>query len=309
MEQNTVLYASISLLLIILVSKLFKKSFHLPPSPFPKLPIIGHLHLIKPPLHRTLDTLSKTFGPIISLQFGSSLVVVVSSPAAVEECFTKNDVVLADRPRLTMGKYMGYNWSTMAGASYGDHWRNLRRISSLEIFSTSRLNSFLSIRRDEVNQLLLTLSQNARTGFNKIVPKPNLNVLSFNIVMRMIAGKRYYGDVVDDQEEAKNVRKIIEEVLSISNSYPGDFLPFLKWIDYKNYQKRAATLSKKMDQILQGIIEEHRSGEGRNSMVDHLLSLQESQPDSHSDVIIKGLMAVRMLINPAVFCLIEVNCS
>ncbi|KAK1363772.1 hypothetical protein POM88_039333 [Heracleum sosnowskyi] len=248
MEQNTVLYASISLLLIILVSKLFKKSFHLPPSPFPKLPIIGHLHLIKPPLHRTLDTLSKTFGPIISLQFGSSLVVVVSSPAAVEECFTKNDVVLADRPRLTMGKYMGYNWSTMAGASYGDHWRNLRR-------------------------------------------------------------KRYYGDVVDDQEEAKNVRKIIEEVLSISNSYPGDFLPFLKWIDYKNYQKRAATLSKKMDQILQGIIEEHRSGEGRNSMVDHLLSLQESQPDSHSDVIIKGLMAVRMLINPAVFCLIEVNCS
>ncbi|XP_074322717.1 cytochrome P450 81Q32-like [Apium graveolens] len=203
-----------------------------------------------------------------------------------------------------MGKYMGYNWSTMAGASYGDHWRNLRRISSLEIFSISRLNSFLSIRRDEVNQLLLALSQNARTGFNKIVLKPNLNILSFNIVMRMIAGKRYYGEVVDDEEEARNVRKIIEEVLAASNSYPGDFLPFLKWIDYKNYQKRAAALSKKMDQILQGIIEEHRSGAGRNSMVDHLLSLQESQPDSHSDVIIKGLMVVRLLINLLVICLI-----
>ncbi|KAL8117669.1 hypothetical protein AgCh_015519 [Apium graveolens] len=301
MEQNIMLYVSISVLVIILVSKLFKKSINLPPSPFPALPILGHLHLIKSPLHRTLDALSKKFGPIISLRFGSSLAVVVSSPAAVEECFTKNDVVLADRPRLTMGKYMGYNWSTMAGASYGDHWRNLRRISSLEIFSTSRLNSFLSIRRDEVNQLLLALSQNARTGFNKIVLKPNFNILSFNIVMRMIAGKRYYGEVVDDEEEARNVRKIIEEVLAASNSYPGDFLPFLKWIDYKNYQKRAAALSKKMDQILQGIIEEHRSGAGRNSMVDHLLSLQESQPDSHSDVIIKGLMVKSIHLPPSPF--------
>ncbi|KAK1393446.1 hypothetical protein POM88_012502 [Heracleum sosnowskyi] len=65
--------------------------------------------------------------------------------------------------------------------------------------------------------------------------------------MRMIAGKRSYGDVLDDPQ---HVRKIIEEVLSISNSYPGDFLPFLKWIDYKNYHKCAAALRKKRDQIL-----------------------------------------------------------
>ncbi|KAK1363768.1 hypothetical protein POM88_039329 [Heracleum sosnowskyi] len=108
MDPNMLLYASLSILLIIYVSKLFKKSMHLPPSPFPKLPIIGHLHLIKKPLRRTLDTLCKTIGPIFSLRFGSFLVVVMSSPAAVEECFTKNDIVLASRPHLTMGKYIGY---------------------------------------------------------------------------------------------------------------------------------------------------------------------------------------------------------
>ncbi|KAK1363773.1 hypothetical protein POM88_039334 [Heracleum sosnowskyi] len=98
MDPNMLLYASLSILLILFVSKLFEKSMHLPSSPFPKLPIIGHLHLIKEPLHRTLDTLSKTIGPVFSLRFSSFLVVVVSSPAAVEECFTKNDVVLASRP-------------------------------------------------------------------------------------------------------------------------------------------------------------------------------------------------------------------
>lgn len=41
---------------------------------------------------------------------------------------------------------------------------------------------------------------------------------------------------------------------------------------------------------------DHKNDEGRNSMVGHLLSLQKSQPDSYSDVIIKGLMVVRILI-------------
>ncbi|XP_017218714.1 cytochrome P450 81Q32 isoform X1 [Daucus carota subsp. sativus] len=293
MDPYMLFYVSLSFLLIFFVSKLFKKSKHLPPSPFPKLPIIGHLHLIKEPLHRTLDSLSKTIGPVFSLRFGSFLVVVVSSPAAVEECFTKNDVVLADRPRLTLGETIGYNWSTMAGASYGDHWRNLRRLSALEIFSTSRLDSFLSIRRDEVNQLLHRLSQNTRHEFGKVVLKPHLTDLSFNVIMRMIAGKRYYGEIVDDDEEAKHVRDIIEEVLSMAGaSYPGDFLPILEWIDYKNFQKRALFLFKKMDKLLRGIIEEHRNGDSRNSMVDHLLSLQQSQPNYYSDNIIKGLITV-----------------
>lgn len=295
MDPNMLLYASLSILLVLFVSKLFRKSLHLPPSPFPKLPIVGHLHLIKEPLHTTLDTLSKTIGPVFSLRFGSFLVVVVSSPAAVKECFTKNDVVLADRPHFTLGKYMGYNYSTLVGASYGDHWRNLRRISTLEIFSTNRLHSFLPMRRHEVNQLLHNLSQNTRREFGKVVLKSNLTDLAFNIIMRMIAGKRYYGETVDD-DEAKHVRDIIKEVLSMAGaSYPGDFLPFLRWIDYKNYNKRAFALFKKMDKLLEGIIEEHRNGESRNSMVDHLLSLQKSQPTDYSDIIIKGLMVVCIL--------------
>lgn len=175
---------------------------------------------------------------------------------------------MIDRPHFTLGKYMGYNYSTLVGASYGDHWRNLRRISTLEIFSTNRLHSFLPMRRHEVNQLLHNLSQNTRREFGKVVLKSNLTDLAFNIIMRMIAGKRYYGETVDD-DEAKHVRDIIKEVLSMAGaSYPGDFLPFLRWIDYKNYNKRAFALFKKMDKLLEGIIEEHRNGESRNSMVD-----------------------------------------
>ncbi|XWS21260.1 hypothetical protein CRYUN_Cryun30bG0040400 [Craigia yunnanensis] len=111
----------------------------LPPSPALSLPIIGHLHLIKKPLYRTLAKLSKQHGPILFIQFGSRPVLVVSSPSAAEECFTKNDVVFANRPRLLAGKHLGYDYTTLVWAPYGDHWRNLRRVTSLELLSSNRV--------------------------------------------------------------------------------------------------------------------------------------------------------------------------
>ncbi|MBA0674387.1 hypothetical protein Goari_015989 [Gossypium aridum] len=38
--------------------------------------------------------------------------------------------------------------------SYGNHWRNLRLIFAIEIFSSSRLNSIITVRKDEVQRLL-----------------------------------------------------------------------------------------------------------------------------------------------------------
>ena len=128
---------SISLLLLLLLAfKLFfsqtrKRHYkNLPPSP-PSYPIIGHLHLLKHPVHRTFQSLSRKYGPVLSLWFGSLHVVVISSPSAVEECFTKNDIVLANRPCLLMAKHVGYDYTTVISSPYGDHWRNLRRIGAV----------------------------------------------------------------------------------------------------------------------------------------------------------------------------------
>ena len=76
----------------------------LPPSP-PAIPILSHLHLLlKQPIHRHLQTLSQKYGPIFSLRFGSRLLVIISSPSTVEECFTKSDIIFANRPCFLFGK-------------------------------------------------------------------------------------------------------------------------------------------------------------------------------------------------------------
>ncbi|KAF2290809.1 hypothetical protein GH714_015569 [Hevea brasiliensis] len=225
--------------------------------------------------------------------------MVVSSPSAVEECLTTNDIVFANRPPLTMAKYVAYNCTTIGTVSYGNRWRNLRRISTLEIFSSNRLNVFTGIRRDEIKIFLNKLYSVSSHDFAKVELKPMLMELTFNIIMRMVAGKRYYGEeeTGKNKAEAMEFREMIAEVFEYAGaSYLGDFLPFLQWIDYQGYLKRAMRLGKRTDRLLQDLIDEHRcdekaSSERRNNtMIDHLLSLQESKPEYYADEIIKGLV-------------------
>lgn len=294
--ETSWLYALLSLLFLVIAFKYSTKGKRkLPPSPVPALPLLGHLYLLKFPLHRTYQKLSQKLGPIFSLRLGTRLMVVVSSPAIVEECFTKNDIVLANRPRLIIGKYIGYNYSSLIGAPYGDYWRNLRRLTTVEIFSSARLNMFQSIRQDEIRLMMKKLYRNSYQDFDRVELRSMISGLTFNNIMRMVAGKRYFG-VDEDNEEAKKFRELIDEIFSYGGvSNPADFFPVLRWIDYKGFEKSLARLSGKMDVFLQGLIDENRRNKDGNTMIDHLLSLQESEPEYYTDVIIKSIILVRII--------------
>ncbi|KAL8477008.1 hypothetical protein ACS0TY_029348 [Phlomoides rotata] len=222
-------------------------------------PVIGHIHLLKQPLPRTLERFSKTSGPIFSLKLGVQRCVVVSAPDLVEECFTKHDIVLANWPHSLADEYIAYNQHSLMGAPYGDYWRSLCRISAQELFSTARLNNFLSIRKEEIDRLLLSLRQVSNQGFSMVELRSKLSELTFNIMTRMVAGKRY--SIKDKNEKGRNFLEVVREKL--------------------------VYLSKEMDVFFQGLVDEHRA-EKRNTMIGSLLSLQESQPQFYSDVAIKG---------------------
>ncbi|CBI19440.3 unnamed protein product, partial [Vitis vinifera] len=266
-------YILLFLFIYFLTKHFFQSNKKLPPSPPLSLPIIGHLHLFKKPLHRTFAKISNQYGPILFIRFGSRPVIIVSSPSAAEECFTKNDIVFANRPRLLAGKHLGYNYTTLTWAPYGQHWRNLRRIASLEILSSNRLQMFYDIRIDE---------------------------LTLNNMMRMISGKRYYGDNVTELEETRKFREIVAETFELSGATNiVDFVPFSKWIGLNGIEKKLVILQGKRDGFMQNLIEEHRRMrspcEGRSkTMLDVLLSLQETEPECYTDDIIRGMMQVML---------------
>lgn len=169
--------------------------FNLPPGPTP-FPIVGNLHLVKPPVHRLFLRFAEKYGDIFSLRYGSRQVVVISSLPLVRESFTgQNDVILTNRPHFLTAKYVAYDYTTIGTAAYGDHWRNLRRICSLEILSSNRLTGFLSVRKDEIRRLLTKLSREYDHG-RVVELEPLLADLTFNNIVRMVTGRRYYGDQV-----------------------------------------------------------------------------------------------------------------
>lgn len=273
-----------------------------PPSP-PSLPFFGHMHLIKKPLHRTLEALSHQYGPILHMRFGSRPVLLVSSPSAVEECFTKNDAIFANRPHLLAAKHLNYNFSTLVSASYGPNWCNLRRFTLLEIFSITRLRITSSIRREEVHLFLRSLHQNngSTTDFKQLEMKSKFTELVFNNMTKMIGLKRYYGEDVEaaDLEEAKLFQEIMTETVDLIGSpYVGDYIPMLRWLDIKGVEKKMITLKKKRDTFLNGILDDRRRAKANDihgvdtTTIDVLLSMQEKDAEYYTDEIIQGIIMV-----------------
>lgn len=305
MDHSLFSYFLVFLGLYLVTNHLLSKIRNYPPSPFLCLPIIGHLYLLKKPLFRTLVKISARFGPVVLLRFGCRSVLVVASPSAAEECLSKNDVVFANRPRLLIGKHVGYNHTSLAWAPYGDHWRNLRKIASLEILSTHRLQMLSDIRSDEVRSLIRRLlpPPSSSTPDRRVDVNKALFELMLNVMMRMIAGKRYYGDGGAEVEEARRFREMVFETFQLSQSGLEDFLPVVRWVGLGR-EKRMIKLHEKREKFMQDLIEEQErkikeekedgsEGKQKKTMIEVLLSLQKTDPDYYTDDIIKGMPLVR----------------
>ena len=121
------------------------RKYNLPPGPKP-WPIIGNLNLIGTLPHRSIHALSKQYGPLTQLQFGSFPVVVGSSVEMAKFFLKTHDVVFTDRPKIAAGKYTTYNYSDITWSPYGAYWRQARKMCVTELFSAKRLDSYEYIR-------------------------------------------------------------------------------------------------------------------------------------------------------------------
>ncbi|KAF5177049.1 Cytochrome p450 [Thalictrum thalictroides] len=127
--------------------------------------------------------------------------------------------------------------------------------------------------------------------------------LTLNIMMRMIAGKKYYGEGehMKDLEEAREFQEIVEDTFTLSGaSNIGDFFPLLNWIGVRSFKERVMSVIGKKDKAMQELIEERRSlrrngfkvEEKKKTVIDVLLSLQETEPDYYTDKMIRGFIWV-----------------
>lgn len=169
--QHFVSFTLFIFFLFIIIQNWSKKSKiilkkKLPPGPW-RLPIIGSVHHLTSGVpHRVLRNLPEKYGPIMYLELGEVPTVVVSSPHMAKQILRTHDVAFASRPVTMLGKIICYNCKDIAFSPYGDYWRQMRKLTVLELLSAKMVKSFSSIRHDELSHLLSTIGSMVGSPIN-----------------------------------------------------------------------------------------------------------------------------------------------
>ncbi|KAL3734080.1 hypothetical protein ACJRO7_023434 [Eucalyptus globulus] len=284
-----------------------------PPEVAGAWPVVGHLPILaKSHLpHKTLGSMADTYGPIFTVRLGLFPAVVVSSSEIAKECCTKHDHALASRPQLIATEVMGYNSASFGLAPYGPYWRNMRKIATLEMLSTRRIESLLNpivaSATDIAIKELHKLWREKKNDSGRILVDLNqwFERLSMSIVLTVVAGQGYYsGNATMDEEEEQRCQHAFRKFLQLIGTFTvADALPFLRWLDLGGHEKTMMRIAKESDTILSGWLEEHKknsksSSENRSDrdFIDVMLSTIKGMEvgDFDADTVIKGTLLAIM---------------
>ncbi|KAK8444089.1 hypothetical protein SEVIR_9G081400v4 [Setaria viridis] len=280
------------------------KSMRLPPSPRGALPFLGHLHLIKKPFHVALSRLAERHGPAFSLRLGFRDAVVVTSPALARECFTEHDVTFANRPRIP--SQMLATGVALGTASYGPHWRNLRRVATVQLLSAHRVGRMSGVICAEVRAMArriysATTAAAVPGGAARIELRRRLFELSLSVLMEAIAQTKATqpnADADTDMSvEAQVFKQVIDEVFPRIGSVWWDHLPALQWLDVFGVRNKILAAVRRRDAVLRRLLdaERRRLDDGidneKKSMMAVLLTLQRTEPEVYTDTMITALCA------------------
>ena len=129
-----------------------------PSGPFP-LPLIGNLHLLGTKPHEALKRLSRKYGDVFSLSFGSKRIVVVNGITPAREALLHRGEDLSGRPQdIYTGKLVSRNFQDIGFKDNGPDLKLMRKIahSALKFYGNGlqNLEHNILIEVDELFQRL-----------------------------------------------------------------------------------------------------------------------------------------------------------
>ncbi|KAL4324144.1 hypothetical protein GQ457_11G011690 [Hibiscus cannabinus] len=230
-------------------SKSNQSASKLPPGP-PKLPLIGNLHLfVGTQPHHCLARLARKYGPVMLLQLGEVSTVVISSAEGAKEVMKTHDSIFAERPPLFAAETITYNFQDLV-FSRGDYRRQIRKICVMELLSQKRVQSFRTIREEEVSNLVEAIKSNAGLAVNL---KNLLYNSSLSILSRAAFGGRF------KQQDA--FKKLLPDIVELFGGLSVvDVYPSLKFLCLINAMRpKHKRLHREADEILESVIQEHKA--------------------------------------------------
>uniref|UniRef100_A0ACD5YD06 Uncharacterized protein n=1 Tax=Avena sativa TaxID=4498 RepID=A0ACD5YD06_AVESA len=218
----------------------------LPPSAW-GLPVIGHLHLVRPPVHRTFRDLAARLGPLMHIRLGSTHCVVASSANVACELIRSHEGKISERPLTAVARQFAYGSDGFAFAPYSPHWRFMKRLCMSELLGPRTVEQLRPIRRAGLVSLLqsVLVSSSARTAVDLTGA---LIRMSNTSIIRMMAST-VPGSVT---EEAQALVKAVAELVGAFNVE--DYISVCRGWDLQGLGRRAADVHRRFDALLEDMI-------------------------------------------------------
>ncbi|XP_022138580.1 cytochrome P450 CYP82D47-like [Momordica charantia] len=269
-----------------------RRRLPVPPEAGGALPVIGHLHLLsaKEPTHITLAKMADAYGPMFTLRFGMKKALVVSSWEIAREFFTTNDRLFASRPKLVASKLLGYDYAMFGLSPYGPHWRQARRVATLELLTNHRLEKLQHVRILEVKNWIKELYKLCVKSEEKAVVemKKWFGDLTLDTIFRIVVGKRFSAAFNGSgSEECKKALRDFFELFGIF--IPSDSFPFLSWLDLGGHEKAMKHTAKLLDHAFDKFLKDHNqttnfaaSEEADQDFMEVMISAVKNEGESFS---------------------------
>ncbi|KAL7106426.1 hypothetical protein ACP275_07G112900 [Erythranthe tilingii] len=258
---------SFPIILIIYLLQKYKKPVKtlVPPGPEP-LPLIGNLHQIgaaKDP-HIYLWQLSKKYGPLMHMKLGSIPLIVISSAKLAKQVFKTQDLAFSNRPNSLGHRKLTYNCVDIACSPYGEYWRELRKITTVHLFSLQKSQSFRPVREDEIYRTVEKISGFDSSPFGKKYDEGN-------------------------GSEMRSFDELLHEAQAMFAAFfVSDYFPMFGWIDkITGLINRLDKTFENLDSFYQEIIDERlldptraKKKEEDYDILDILIQLKEEKSSS-----------------------------
>ncbi|XVF51658.1 hypothetical protein PTKIN_Ptkin04bG0202100 [Pterospermum kingtungense] len=210
-----------------------------PPSPpGPRgLPLVGNFPFLDPELHSYFAELARAYGPVVKLQLGCKVGILVASPSTAKEVLKDQDLTFANRD-VTVASVLVTGGRDIAWNPYGPEWRMLRKVCVLKMLSNATLDKVYMLRRREVQQTVGYI--NSKSG-----SPVNVGEQIFLTILNVITNMLWGGSVVGDARatlaaEFRHAISEVTEILGLPNI--SNFFPVLSRLDLQGIAKRTITI-------------------------------------------------------------------
>ncbi|KAM3850527.1 cytochrome P450 2K1-like [Diretmus argenteus] len=272
----------LGMVVILLVFYLFSSGFRSqeegkePPGPRP-LPLLGNLlqlDLQRP--YNTLCELSKRYGPVFTVYFGPSKVVVLAGYQAVKQALVNHAEEFGDR-HITP---VSYDLNQGHGILFanGDSWREMRRfaLSNLRDFGMGKKTAEDKIL-EECHHLIKELEKHEGNAFDTTCP---MNYAASNIISSIMYGSRF--DYADPRFQCmvhrtnENIRLVGSAAIQLYNIFPR----LATWIQNRTLVLKNAEMNYRDISDLVKRLKETLNPQMFRGVVDSFLTRKQKDEDS-----------------------------